>query len=296
MRNDPDVRRAADIYQLGLLRTPASGRAGELLGRGTGSSLEFQEYREYTPGDDIRHLDWAAYGRSDTLMVRLYREEISPRTEILCDASRSMSVTGPSQPTTHDEVVPPKVDLARKLTGLFALLASGLGGSPAVIPLDDSHPLERLGFDQLDQLASLPFEARATLADQLAAGHVPLQSRSVRIVISDFLFPHDPEVLVKRLASDASTLWVIQVLGEWEADPTPLGGRRLVDQETSAEADLLLNRHTIDEYRGRLRRLQRGLAQACRRAEATYVSVVAEAGLEQVCRDELCVSGILRIA
>lgn len=296
MHNDPDVRRAADTYQLGLLRTPASGRAGELLGRGTGSSLEFQEYREYTPGDDIRHLDWAAYGRSDTLMVRLYREEISPRTEILCDASGSMSVTGPSPSATHEDAVPPKVDLARKLTGLFALLASGLGGSPAVIPLDDRQPLERIGLDQLDRLASLPFEARATLPDQLAAGQVPLKARSVRIVISDYLFPHDPEVLVKRLASDASTLWVIQVLGEWEADPTPLGGRRLVDQETSAEADLLLNRHTIDEYRGRLQRLQRGLAQACRRAEATYVSVVAEVGFEQACRDELYASGILRIS
>ena len=134
--------RARKFWQSDTFRTQDSS-----LLQGTGSSLEFQEYREYTPGDDIRHLDWAAYGRSDTLMVRLYREEISPRTEILCDASRSMSVTGPSQPTTHDEVVPPKVDLARKLTGLFALLASGLGGSPAVIPLDDSHPLERLGFD-----------------------------------------------------------------------------------------------------------------------------------------------------
>ncbi|MEE3284389.1 MAG: DUF58 domain-containing protein, partial [Planctomycetota bacterium] len=90
MRSDAVVRRAADTYQLGLIRAPASGRAGELLGRGTGSSLEFQEYREYTPGDDIRHLDWAAYGRSDTLMVRLFREEISPRTEILVDASASM--------------------------------------------------------------------------------------------------------------------------------------------------------------------------------------------------------------
>ena len=44
MRSDADVRRAADTYQLGLLRVPASGRAGDLLGRGTGSSLEFQEY------------------------------------------------------------------------------------------------------------------------------------------------------------------------------------------------------------------------------------------------------------
>ena len=40
------------------LSEPA-GRSGELLGRGTGSSLEFQEYREYLPGDDIRHVDWA---------------------------------------------------------------------------------------------------------------------------------------------------------------------------------------------------------------------------------------------
>ena len=72
--NDPEVQRAADAYLLGLPRTPAAGRSGELLGRGTGSSLEFQEYREYVPGDDIRHLDWGAYGRSDTLMVRLFRK------------------------------------------------------------------------------------------------------------------------------------------------------------------------------------------------------------------------------
>ena len=91
MFNDLEVQRAADTYLLGLPRTPAAGRSGELLGRGTGSSLEFQEYREYVPGDDIRHLDWGAYARSDMLMVRLFREEISPKTEILLDASRSMT-------------------------------------------------------------------------------------------------------------------------------------------------------------------------------------------------------------
>jgi uncharacterized protein (DUF58 family) len=81
------------MYQLGLPRTPGSGRSGELLGRGTGTSLEFQEYREYMPGDDIRHLDWSAYARSDSLMVRLYREEISPRMDVLLDVSRSMSTS-----------------------------------------------------------------------------------------------------------------------------------------------------------------------------------------------------------
>ena len=96
MRFNPEVQQAAARYQLGLPRMPVSGRSGELLGRGTGSSLEFQEYREYQFGDDIRHLDWAAYARSDALMVRLYREEISPRMEILLDASRSMTSVDPT--------------------------------------------------------------------------------------------------------------------------------------------------------------------------------------------------------
>ena len=284
MRDDPEVRQAAGTYQLGLPRMPSSGRAGELLGRGAGSSLESQEYREYVPGDDIRHLDWAAYGRSDTLMVRLYREEISPRTEILVDTSVSMNV------------VAAKSLLARQLAGLFATLAGGLGGSPAVIPLTDQRPLERLGLEQIERLAEWPFTSRSTLAELMADGSVPLKPRSIRIVISDFLFPHDPETLVKQLASTASTLWVVQVLGAWEADPSVLGGRRLVDNETAAEADLLINSSSIDNYLQRLHRLQRGLVTACRRAEATFVTLEAEAGLLHVCRDDLCGAGILRVA
>src|SRR5207302_10983766 len=86
MLNDLEVQRAADTYMLGLPRTPAAGRSGELLGRGTGSPLEFQEYREYVPGDDIRHLDWGAYARSDRLMVRPFRAGVRPKTEIPPDA------------------------------------------------------------------------------------------------------------------------------------------------------------------------------------------------------------------
>src|SRR5690606_18839680 len=140
MRNDPEVRRVVDTYGLGLPRTPASGRTGELLGRGTGSSLEFQEYREYLPGDDIRHVDWGAYARSDQLMVRLYREEISPRTEILLDASRSMN--------TGDGA---KARVAKQLSAMFALLAGRLGAKPKVMLLGDD-PLDPAGDLGLDRL------------------------------------------------------------------------------------------------------------------------------------------------
>ena len=72
--------RAAAAFRLAMPRTPIGGRIGERLGSGTGSSLEFQDYRPYAPGDDLRHVDWAAYARSELLAVRLYREEVAPRS------------------------------------------------------------------------------------------------------------------------------------------------------------------------------------------------------------------------
>lgn len=281
---DPDVQRAVDTFQLGLPRLPASGLSGELLGRGTGSSLEFQEYRQYIPGDDIRHLDWGAYARSDTLMVRLYREEISPRTEVLLDASRSMTSGGEMKP-----------HVAKQLASLFALLSARIGGRPTIIPLNDSSP-QPLTLDGLALFASLPFDGRITLPELLATNSIPLKRRAVRIVISDFLFPHDPGSLIRRLATDASALWVVQLLNEWEAEPTALGGRRMIDIETGGEAEILLDRTAIAAYQQRLTMLQEELLRNCRRVHASFATLVAEKGLAALCRDELCAVGMLRVA
>ena len=56
-----------------------------------GASVEFAEHREYVPGDDIRHIDWKVYGRSERYYIKQYEEETNLRTEILLDASESMN-------------------------------------------------------------------------------------------------------------------------------------------------------------------------------------------------------------
>ena len=55
-----------------------------------GSSLEFNDYRHYSPGDDFRHIDWGLYGRSDKLYIKLFQEEEDLLTYIFVDASASM--------------------------------------------------------------------------------------------------------------------------------------------------------------------------------------------------------------
>lgn len=293
MLNDPEVQQAAAAFQLGLPRLPVSGRSGELLGRGSGSSLEFQEYREYLPGDDIRHLDWAAFARTDSLMVRLYREEISPRVEIFLDASRSMNTR---TPLAQDPPPRLKSAVAKQLTALFAILAAKLGGRATIYPLDDDRPLKTWGLRELEALESYSLKATSTLADHAADNQIPPGRQAVRIVISDFLFPHDPETLIKKFANNVSALWVFQLLNRWEAHPTPLGGRRLIDLETDLESDLVLDEKVISDYQARLKSLQETLGQSCRRRRAVFTTLIADGGLIDLCSQSLCRLGVLQPA
>src|SRR5262247_1012453 len=129
----PAVYGVAGAFRLAMPRTPVGGRLGERLGSGTGSSLEFQDYREYTPGDDLRHVDWSAYARSEVLTVRLYREEVAPRIDLVLDVSRSMGVTEQK---------------ARAYNELCALLACACASAEAdsrivTAAAEASHPLEK---------------------------------------------------------------------------------------------------------------------------------------------------------
>ncbi len=286
LQQDPELARAAAGYRLVLPHSPVRGRAGEMLGRSGGSSLEFQEFRQYMPGDDVRHIDWITYARTDTLMLRLYREQISPRTEILLDVSRSMRFHLPGSP-------PAKQQVARQLAALFAMLAGRLGTRPVVLPLGDEHPARALSGPPLDELDRLEFDAAGSPWELLSHHQVPLKARSVRILVSDFLFPHDPEALAKRLGSEAGMLWLVQVLSAWEADPWPLGGRRLVDLETHQQTDLVLSPAVIGEYLERLNGLRESLAVAARRVQGYFVTVIADHGLERLCREDLCAAGLL---
>src|ERR1035437_2433664 len=55
-----------------------------------GFSAEFSEHRNYVPGDEMRHLDWRVYGRSDRFYVKLFEQETNLRATIVLDNSASM--------------------------------------------------------------------------------------------------------------------------------------------------------------------------------------------------------------
>src|SRR5690606_3871356 len=79
-----------------------------------GSSVEFAEYRKYVPGDDLRRLDWRAYGRSDRFYVKEFEADTNLRCCIVLDTSGSMGFG--STATT-------KIEYARRLAGSLGYLA-----------------------------------------------------------------------------------------------------------------------------------------------------------------------------
>ena len=251
---------------------------GERIGAGTGSSLEFQEYRPYVNGDDLRHVDWAAYARSELLAVRLYREEVSPRIDIVIDTSRSMAVTEQ------------KMRAYGELAGLLACACASTVADTRVIAAGgaEAQPLRR----PEDIERALTCEGGQSALEH---GHLPLRRRSLRVVISDFLFPHDADALVSRVARDAAWLAVVQLTLREEAEPTVEGGRRLVDVEGHGELDLVIDEQAVADYRARFNRLRVGLSTASRRVGGRYAHVVAGPPVREVARG-LAMAGVLEAA
>ena len=96
-----------------LPRLALRGGIGSRLGSRAGESLEFQDYRDYTPGDDLRNLDWTVLARTEREVVRVRREEVAPVVEVFRDRSASM------------ETPSAKSDCADWLFGLISTSADG---------------------------------------------------------------------------------------------------------------------------------------------------------------------------
>lgn len=274
----PEALELAQAWRLSRPERVARGPAGSQLGAGTGASLEFQDRRAYAPGDDVRHLDWGAYARTDELLVRVYREEVQPGVELLVDASRSMAVE------------PEKAQRAVDLVAFLATCARGDGRQVRIIALGDRP--RRVTFEEL-QHDGLDFDGRTPLAPALDAARALLRPLSQRIVVSDFLSPFEAAPLVRGLAARSGPLALLQLLGRIDREPPPGRALRLVDAETDATLELVLDDATIARYVERRERLTAELARECRRARGSYVELAAERGLGSLVRAELARGGLV---
>ena len=203
------------------LTAPAqvSGIDGRRVGRRTGNALEFSEYREYRPGDDLRRIDWRVYARSEQLMIKQYSEEIDPRCDVILDHSASMASTER------------KAAAAISLAAIFATAAANSGFS-----LNLWHAADTFRKDPAPASPLLwdfpPFETPFSPSANPASFTGQFFRRGIRILVTDLMGPDDPAPVLSRLADGAKRAVVVMVLDPTELEPEPDANVLLVDAET----------------------------------------------------------------
>jgi uncharacterized protein (DUF58 family) len=163
-----------------------------------GQSVEFAEHKEYAPGDDVRRIDWKAYGKFDKYYVKQFEQETNLRAWLVVDASGSMGSRGDPRRMT-------KLEYASALAASLAYLLVRQGDAAGLVAVNDGvlrSIAPRAAASHLpalvDALEALPAAGETRLA--AAAEHVLEQAprRSTVVVFSD-LFDRDEQVL-KHLA------------------------------------------------------------------------------------------------
>jgi len=281
----PELERACLRYRLGAPARPLAGRAGDRIGRGTGASLEFMDFRDYVPGDDLRHVDWRSYARTEQYKVRLFREEVSPAAEVIADLSPSMAVTEGKERALRD------------LVEAFALWIARSGGHPRRLAAGGGRfeDGERVPIGAGVAAGAATGAAAAPAAASTLLPLEPLRPRSVRVLISDFLVEHDSGPDLRRLASGAAELVVVQLLDPWELQPSLDGPTALLDCEDGGRLDVDAAPRIVASYRERLARLGASLEGAARAAGARFARVTAGAP-ERMFADQLLPQGLVEPA
>jgi uncharacterized protein (DUF58 family) len=230
--------------RLPLRRQTWRGGAGEMAGAGSGSSLDFQDHRNYLPGDDPRHLNWAAYARTGNYSMKLFREEVSPTVEILFDGSSSMFL---------DEAK------ARLTCGLLAFVveAARRDAATLVIHLLDGPRHLLIAGEEIDTGAwTKHIEASGNqtfppVPPRLDS--IPLRSGSLRVWITDLLFPASPSSLLRPLMRQRGSGILLVPFSAAEAAPDWNGVCDFHDVETgrveARDADAALRNRYLSAYR-----------------------------------------------
>ncbi len=222
-----------------------SAHRAERRGRQHGSSLEFADHRPYTPGDDLRRVDWPIAGRSERLFLKLFEEERDLPVHLLLDASASMRWR-PEEGGATDR--PTKFDLARGLAAALAYVGLNRHDPVGIAALAGGRLLAaELGVGRgrghfhraLDYLGRLDHEpgvdTRTDLRGSLRAfGQRRARRRGLVFVLSDFFDPAGGHLEgVNALLHARFEVRLIQVLDPAELDPALSGDFRLHDVEAA---------------------------------------------------------------
>ena len=285
---DPDVLTATSDLDL-IARTVVDGFVNGLhRSPDFGFSQEFAEYRAYTPGDDLRHVDWNVFARTERMYLKRYRGETNSLLTVLLDASQSMEYASHAVS---------KMDYARYIAAsLFYLAIHSQRDAAGLIVFDDDvrnyiRPSTRQG--QLARLMNglelAEPHARTDFSKPMRHFQEFLRRRGLVVIVSDFY--EAPESIVRTiepLRFHGNEVVLFHVLDPQEIAPAFRDAAVLVDLETNQQMEVTPD-YAQREYRGKMNAHIADLRSRSQGAGLDYFLLPTDRPLDAALREYLTI-------
>jgi uncharacterized protein (DUF58 family) len=271
------AKTVVDGFVAGLHRSPDFG-----------FSQEFAEYRAYSEGDDLRHVDWNVFARTDKAFLKRYRGETNSQLLILLDTSASMGYG------SHEVT---KLDYARYVAASLCYMANVQRDAAGLIIFDEDvnnyvAPSTRQGqlFRLLHAIEQVVPGTHTDFAKPFVHFQNFLHRRGIVVVLSDFY--EDPEIIVRTvepLRYKGNEVILFHLLDPQEIKPKFREPVLLVDMENSAKALEVSPEYARSEYKKKIDTHIETLSAKARGAGLDYFLMNTGRPLDEGLREYLAV-------
>jgi uncharacterized protein (DUF58 family) len=271
------AKTVVDGFVAGLHRSPDFG-----------FSQEFAEYRAYSQGDDLRHVDWNVFARTEKTFLKRYRGETNTQLLVLLDSSASMA---------YGSHAVTKLDYARFVAASLCYMAHVQRDAAGLIVFDEDvsnyvAPSTRQGqlFRLLHGIEKAEAGTRTDFAKPFAHFQNFLHRRGIVVVLSDFY--EQPDIIVKTiepLRYRGNDVILFHLLDPQEIKPKFREPVLLVDMEDAAHALEVSPEYTRDEYPRKIESHIEALSSKARAAGMEYFLMNTARPLDEGLREYLAV-------
>lgn len=283
------LRRLANLRFMSR-RRQAGRFSGAHASPRSGMSIEFADYRDYVPGDDLRYVDWNIYGRLQRLLVKTFVQELDVPVYFLVDTSASMRQGRPA-----------KVLYASRLALALGYLAlrnlDRVGLYPFGESLDESVP-PRHGMAQfsrfLRRLTAVNAEGATSIGKAVADFHVQTRESGIVVLISDFCTNEDLHEPIARLAYRGDDTIAIRILDREDVSPSLRGPAEVRDIETQEAMPLAIGAATLEAYRKAFAAHEADLRRVFESRRMPFFVAMTDRPLEQFIHEGLRAGGVLQ--
>ncbi len=262
---------------------------GERRSKRKGQSVEFADFRNYVPGDDLRFVDWNLYARLDKLYLKLFLEEEDLHVYFLVDSSPSMDFGKPT-----------KFFAAKQIAAALAFVGMCRGDRVRIEFLgseNQSSPILR-GRSQLWRMTEFVDSVEPNqlfdLTDSIKRFCLRAAGRGIVVLVTDLMDKKGYESALRLLVGQQMDVFVLHMLSPEEMNPELTGDLKLVDCEDEDEAEISVSTAVIKKYKATLAAFVDQARRFCAQRDMTYLLARSDQGADVMVGQYLRERGLVR--